>query len=248
MQRYFVKAQSFQKERVKIDGEDAHHITRVMRMETGNKVICSDGERTALCELEEVTNDRVVGKILEWLVESSELPNSVTIAQGMPKADKLDFIVQKGTELGASNFLPFVAERSVVKWPKEKTQKKVARLERIAKEAAEQSHRQKIPVIEGPISFYQLVEQSSGYDIRIVAYEEEAKKKSSLLANVLSETKPGQSILLVIGPEGGLSEKEIHLLRENNFHICGLGPRILRTETASLYLLSTISYETELMR
>ncbi|PWA12483.1 16S rRNA (uracil(1498)-N(3))-methyltransferase [Pueribacillus theae] len=247
MQRYFVQA--FDGDTVTLAGNDARHISRVMRMAAGDSIICSDGSRTARCKLQEITNEKVSANIVEWMHESQELPVSVTIAQGLPKADKLDYIVQKGTELGAAGFLPFAAERSIVKWTKEKSEKRVARLEKIAKEAAEQSHRQTIPSIYPPVTFDDLLQKGEQYQLKIVAYEEEAKnKEDNDLPNVLKTISHGQSILFVVGPEGGFSKEEIEQLKEHHFHICGLGPRILRTETASLYFLAVVSYETELMR
>lgn len=249
VQRYFVNSAAFQDGFVHLTGDDAHHISRVMRMTVGDEIICANGKQTALCKLEKITTDSVVAKIVDWIEECSEFPHNVTIAQGMPKGDKLELIVQKGTELGAMHFLPFVSSRSIVKWTSEKAMKKVTRLEKISKEAAEQAHRQIVPTISTPIPFDSLLELSGNYQLKIVAYEEEARNnKKGELPRLLQSLKAEQSILFAVGPEGGFTANEIMKLRENDFHVCGLGPRILRTETASLYFLSALSYETELKR
>ncbi|MGC4375978.1 16S rRNA (uracil(1498)-N(3))-methyltransferase [Fictibacillus sp. Mic-4] len=249
MQRYFVKPEQKSDTFVTIAGDDANHIEKVMRMSIGDKIICSDGKSPAvLCEIANINREVVNARILSEIEQISELPISVTIAQGLPKGDKLDFIVQKGTELGASSFLPFSSTRCIVKWDEKKGEKKTARLQKIAKEAAEQSHRSFIPDVLLPVSFQQLLKDAQRYDIKIVAYEEEAKTgETRQLHKTLNAAKKGQSLLCVIGPEGGLTDNEVQALRESGFIACGLGPRILRTETASLYLLSALSYHFELM-
>ncbi|MFC3882976.1 16S rRNA (uracil(1498)-N(3))-methyltransferase [Bacillus songklensis] len=250
MQRYFVKNEQLNDNKVTIDSEDARHITRVMRMSEGDKVICCNEKgQSALCEIEDISGDEVNLRVVEWLDEAKELPVAVTIANGLPKGDKLELVIQKGTELGASAFIPFMAARSIVKWDSKKGAKKVERWSKIAKEAAEQAHRTKVPEVLEPASLRELVQKSEAYDYKIVAYEEEAKLgEKSNLASVLSNIKQDQSLLVVIGPEGGLSDNEVQSFKENGFVICGFGPRILRTETAPLYVLAAVSYHTELMR
>jgi 16S rRNA (uracil1498-N3)-methyltransferase len=181
------------------------------------------------------------------LEETKELPIQVAIASGLPKGDKLELIIQKATELGAHKFVPFNAARSIVKWDDKKGDKKLERWKKIAKEAAEQSHRSIVPTITKPFSFESLIQDSKNFDYKIVAYEEEAKAgEKSHFASLLSKMETGQSLLVVFGPEGGLTEKEVQKLMDNGFLACGLGPRILRTETAPFYVLSAISYHFEL--
>src|SRR5699024_3502911 len=248
MQRYFVLEQSLEDNIITIQGEDAHHIYKVMRMKTGDTITCcfQDG-RSAVCTLINSMNDTIQAQVTNWLQEVNELPVFVTIASGLPKGDKLEYIVQKGTELGAATFLPFVASRSIVKWDDKKGKKKVERLRKIAKEAAEQSYRNQIPTVYEPVSFRTLVEKSQEYDVCIVAYEEDAKNHiHKELKEILLSLEPSNQVLVVFGPEGGLSKEEIMILVEKGFSRCSLGPRILRTETAPLYVLSTISYQFEL--
>lgn len=248
MQRYFIDSDRFQKQHVYLDGDEVHHITNVMRMTVGDQIIIVSDNRSALCQIEEIADKSVTASIIQWLDECSELPNHVTIAQGMPKGDKLELIVQKGTELGAAAFLPFYSSRSIVKWAEDKAKKKVTRLSKIAKEAAEQSHRQSIPTVATPVSFDILCTQSKNFDLKIVAYEEANQAEKHTLPELIHKLKKDQSILFVVGPEGGFTNEEIEQLKNHDFHVCGLGPRILRTETAALYFLSVLSYETELMR
>jgi 16S rRNA (uracil1498-N3)-methyltransferase len=248
MQRYFVPNSQFNENGITIIGEDAHHIVRVMRMNTGNRIFCCNEEgKTSISEITNITNDEVHLRVVEWLEETKELPIQVAIASGLPKGDKLELIIQKATELGAHKFVPFNAARSIVKWDDKKGDKKLERWKKIAKEAAEQSHRSIVPTITKPFSFESLIQDSKNFDYKIVAYEEEAKAgEKSHFASLLSKMETGQSLLVVFGPEGGLTEKEVQKLMDNGFLACGLGPRILRTETAPFYVLSAISYHFEL--
>ena len=249
VQRYFVKNRA-KGNRFLINSDDRHHILKVMRMHIGDQLMCVDPQgKTAVCEIAEITDEQVVADVVQWKEENSELPISITIASGLPKGDKLEWIIQKGTELGAHKFMPFSAARSVVKWDEKKAAKKIERWQKIAKEAAEQSHRAMLPEVSNLVSFKNLLAESKNFDYKLVAYEEESRSgETSIFSSTLTKMENGQSLLLVFGPEGGLTEEEVRLLKENGFSICGLGPRILRTETAPLYSLAAISYHFELMR
>jgi 16S rRNA (uracil1498-N3)-methyltransferase len=251
LQRYFIAEEKSNLEsNVQIIGDDVHHISRVLRMQPGFKVICctKDGYE-ALCEIAEITNDYVNCFILEWMTVNRELPVNISIASGLPKGDKLEWIIQKGTELGASSFIPFNAARSIVKLESKKVGKKLDRWQKIAKEASEQSYRNKVPNVLEPVQFNELLKQAISYDVKIVAYEESAKQgEKQNLAKAFESLKEGESVLAVFGPEGGLTEQEVAKLEEHGFLICSFGPRILRTETAPLYLLSAVSYYLELSR
>ncbi|WP_369902573.1 16S rRNA (uracil(1498)-N(3))-methyltransferase [Bacillus manliponensis] len=249
MQRYFVEEQYVNEDSIRIVGDDVHHIARVMRMAAGDEIYCCINGETAVCTIAEITSDFVNTTIVKWVEMSNELPVLVTIASGLPKGDKLELILQKGTELGASAFLPFQASRSIVKWDAKKADKKVERFRKIVKEAAEQSHRSEVPTVHAPVTFKQLLTMSKEYDVCLVAYEEEAKQgEASNFAKALTKLEHGQKVLIVFGPEGGLATEEVRALCEHTFVPCSLGPRILRTETAPLYALSAASYHFELMR
>ena len=249
MQRYFVK-QRANDDRFFIDEEDRHHIVKVMRMQIGDQIICVDPEgKQAVCRLAEITDESVVADVVQWKDEVTELPISITIASGLPKGDKLEWIIQKGTELGAHQFLPFAAKRSVVKWDEKKAAKKIERWQKIAKEAAEQSHRAFMPEIVSPMSFKELLTKSKDFNYKLAAFEDESRNgETSVFSSTLKKINKGESLLLVFGPEGGLANEEVQLLKEHGFGLCGLGPRILRTETAPLYALAAISYHFELLR
>jgi len=253
MQRYFVSHESINENLVTIVGDDAYHIYKVMRMMPSDGIIVCDPEQKGYrCQIIEIDEQKrvVIAQIVEKLVADTELPVHVTIVQGLVKGDRLDWIVQKGTELGAGCFIPYMAERSVVKWEgTSKIERKRQRLEKIAKEAAEQSHRVAIPAVQEPATLQNILEHSQFFDCCLVAYEEEAKQgHQSGLPRLLSSMPQGATLMAVIGPEGGLSEAEIAAFSQHGFVSCGLGRRILRAETASLYLLSTLSFYYELFK
>ncbi|MGY0692874.1 16S rRNA (uracil(1498)-N(3))-methyltransferase [Virgibacillus sp. FSP13] len=247
MQRYFIPATNWQSDKVFISGDDVHHVTRVMRYKEGSKIICNNPDgNAAICVIDKLEHDYVQATIMERLNEITELPVNVTIAQGLAKGDKFDLVLQKGTELGAEAFIPFQAERSVVVWDKKKTEKKLQRFEKIVKEASEQSHRNKVPEIREIMNIDVLIRESSNYDVLLFAYEEEAKTAEyQSFAAAVSSLKEQQNILVCVGPEGGFSLSEVDKLKENGFSPVRLGPRILRTETAPLYVLASISYHFE---
>ncbi|QMT18772.1 16S rRNA (uracil(1498)-N(3))-methyltransferase [Planococcus maritimus] len=245
MQRYFLEETESGKDDLAITGDDAKHIAKVMRQSVGDQLIAVVSGTVHLAEITEIAADVHI-KLIRELEDRSELPKKVTIACGLPKGDKLELITQKATELGMSSLLPYSAERSIVKWDGAKSAKKTERLRKIAKEAAEQSHRSRIPAIQSVHTFKELVNAVKNYDAVIVAYEEEAKKDGgSRFAEILESLYDKDSILLVFGPEGGISEAEAAELKEAGAQFAALGPRILRTETAPLYALSAISYEFE---
>ncbi|MBM7597919.1 16S rRNA (uracil1498-N3)-methyltransferase [Virgibacillus halotolerans] len=247
MQRYFVPTANWQAHEVVITGDDIHHITRVMRYKIGDRIICNhpDGQ-AAVCTITEIEAEAIQSRVVEWLEESTELPVLVTIAQGLPKGDKLDLILQKGTELGAHAFIPFQAERSVVVWDNKKIDKKMLRFGKIVKEASEQSHRNRIPEIKQPMNLSSLIEESQHFDVKLFAYEEEAKTADhESFGTVIQKVNDKQHVLVCIGPEGGFSTQEAEKLREAGFYSVRLGPRILRTETAAMYVLASISYHFE---
>ncbi|WP_066194164.1 MULTISPECIES: 16S rRNA (uracil(1498)-N(3))-methyltransferase [Gracilibacillus] len=250
MQRYFIEANNWQEQTLIVDGEDFHHIVHVMRMKPGESFIASQNNgQAAVCEVMSITDETIEARVKEWLNETVELPVSVTIAQGIPKGDKWETILQKGTELGASSFIPFQADRSVAKWDQKKVVKKLDRWRKIVKEASEQSHRNVIPSVDEVISVQQLIDRRSMYDCCLFAYEEETRTSNSQTFDYyLSKLKQAENVLLCIGPEGGFSQAEAEALKQSGFSAVRLGPRILRTETASLYALSCISYKFEEMQ
>ncbi|MFG6121111.1 MULTISPECIES: 16S rRNA (uracil(1498)-N(3))-methyltransferase [Thalassobacillus] len=250
MQRYFVGEDGWTEQVVTITGEDVHHIVRVMRMQPDDEIICINPSGfAASCRITSTDKEAVQCNIIKWLDEQVELPVEVTIVQALGKGDKLETVVQKGTELGASQFIPYQAERSVVKWDKKKVDKKISRLEKIAKEASEQCQRTIIPSIHSVHQLDELIQLGEQYKWKLFAFENEAKQDEyQSLANLVNKMSAGDRVIAVIGPEGGFSQSEAAKLTEAGFHPVRLGPRILRMETAPLYLLASISYHLEELR
>ncbi|OLN23405.1 16S rRNA (uracil(1498)-N(3))-methyltransferase [Domibacillus antri] len=249
MQRYFLPDRPVDN-KITIEGDDFHHISRVMRMEAGSHIytVFPDGQ-TAVAVITAIHAASADAEIEEWVEKSVELPVDVVISCGLVKGDKFDYIIQKGTELGAAGFVPFEASRSIVKWDQKKGAKKTERWQKIAKEAAEQSHRSQIPAVSEPVSITRVIESGKDFDVKLFAYEETAKTGDmSAFYEALSGLSAGKRIMVVTGPEGGFSDKEAEQLTAGGFTACALGPRILRAETAPLYVLSAVSFYTELMR
>ncbi len=242
MQRYFVNPNSIVNNQVYIDNSDFHHITKVMRMNIGTNVIVCDGNRSYKCVISQIASNNVILDIVEVLNEQKELPVKVTIAQGIVRREKMEEVIDKITQLGASYYLPVNMERCNVKFNDEKLDRKMERMNKIAKEASEQSHRTTLLEVLKPCGFKEMLDLSKNYDLCLYAYEitsEDKKIKEVLRGNKYN------NILIIIGPEGGISDKEVNLMKENNFIPVSLGPRILRTEVAPTYAMVAISYELE---
>lgn len=248
MQRYFIEETVTVGQSLQLTGETAHHMLKVMRMQVGDQIeIVTPEEFAFIAQLQaaDATQKQATVTIESALETDVELPIETTIVCGLSKGDKTDWIVQKGTQLGAHRFIFCNSQFSVARWDAKKQVKKLARLQKIAQEAAEQAHRTHVPVIEWRASLTAIAEESA--DIKLVAYEESAKAgEHGQLVQSLQAAQPGQSLICVFGPEGGIAPKEIEALQTAGFLLAGLGPRILRAETAPLYLLSAISYVTEL--
>jgi 16S rRNA (uracil1498-N3)-methyltransferase len=245
MQRYFIE-EPLVDEMAVISGDDAKHIQKVMRMQEGQSIIIVSEGKAYEATIERFEGQDVRVRKSSDALRSNELPIQVTICCGLPKGEKLDLITQKATELGMHELVLFEAERSIVKWDAQKGSKKQQRLQKIAKEAAEQSHRNVVPTIQDIVTFKQLLQMIEKYDVCFVADEEDAKlEKRTRFAEMLSKMNGQHSVCVVFGPEGGLSRTEIQALMDRGFQSISLGPRILRAETAPLYVLSAISYEFE---
>ncbi|MET3682459.1 16S rRNA (uracil1498-N3)-methyltransferase [Alkalibacillus flavidus] len=252
MQRYFIPNDNwiYDNQSVLIEGDDFHHIVNVMRMVSGDAIIgCNENEQSYQLILDQIdeSQKQLYATIDYELNEDTELPVHISVAQGLPKGDKLDTIVQKGTELGMRSFIPLQMDRSIVKWDRKKQPKKIDRLKKIAKEASEQSHRLMIPHIHSLQSLDDVIDFNH-FDKIIVASEYEAKgshQPARLLDDLMQLIKGQHRVLIIIGPEGGISPHELAKCEDAGVLPARLGKRILRTETASLYLLSVISYSLE---
>ena len=242
MQRYFVNLENVFENKIIISDSDYHHITKVMRMKEGDSVICCDGTKSYKCVISHISTSDVILEIVEVLNEKKELPIKVTIAHGITRREKMEEVIDKITQLGASFYLPVNMERCNVKFNDEKLDRKMERMNKIAKEASEQSHRTSLLEVLKPVTFKEMMNLKEQYDLRLYAYEITSKDKP--LKQVLKENKY-KNIIILFGPEGGISNKEVDILNKNNFLPVSLGPRILRTEVAPTYAMAAISYELE---
>lgn len=239
MHRFFIP-QLYAAEMI-IKDVDAKHISKVLRMQPGDKIqIVSDDGVTAIAEIVSLQADNVVVKCLEKLAESHEPSVKITLAQGLAKGEKMDFIIQKAVEMGASSIVPVAMEHSVVRLEGAKADKKVERWQKIAEAAAKQSKRDIIPQVQTVQTMQQMLDNND-LQHKIIAYECEDRLG---LKTALQSCDNLQELLLIIGPEGGISEFELELARKNGAVPVSLGKRILRAETAGVVALSAILYET----
>ncbi len=239
MHRFFIP--QLYNEEMSITGVDAKHIGKVLRMQPGDKLqIVSDDGVSALAEVTAISETTVTVRCLEVLAESHEPAVKITLAQGLAKGEKMDFIIQKAVELGAYSIVPVAMEHSVVRLDGAKADKKVERWQKIAEAAAKQSKRDIIPQVQAVQSVSQML-ANNNCKTKIIAYECEDRMS---LKTALREAGQLDDLLLIIGPEGGISEGELSKAREAGAIPVSLGRRILRAETAGLVAMSAIFYET----
>ena len=242
MHRFFVP--QLYNEEMYIEGVDARHISKVLRMQPGDKLqIVSDDGVSAMAEITAIASERVSVRCLEKLAESHEPRVRLVLAQGLAKGEKMDFIIQKAVEMGAYSVIPVAMEHSVVRLDGAKAAKKVERWQKIAESAAKQSKRDIIPQVQPVQSMAEML-ASGDCETKIIAYE--CEDRLSLKAALKAAEAAGgiKELLLIIGPEGGISEGELELARQAGAVPVSLGRRILRAETAGLVAISAIFYET----
>lgn len=243
---FYVEKNQINDKNITVIGDDVNHIKNVLRHRIGDKIdICDNEGSRYFTEVESFFDDRIILHILGKTSVTTEMKTCVTLYQGLPKADKLDLIVQKCTELGVAEIVPVITDRVIVKINDSNRVNKVERWKKIASEAAKQSGRQKIPVVQDIQKLENVVENLSKYDIVIVPYENEYEH--TLKTELRALNGNNQNIAVVIGPEGGFSDKDIEVLvRNSNVRLVSLGKRILRTETAGIATVAMIMYEYEL--
>ena len=245
MYQFFVEPSGIQGTRVVITGNDVNHIKNVLRMQQGEEIAVSNGEdgKEYRCGIEELKEDEIICTLRFVKEDGVELPSKIYLFQGLPKADKMELIVQKAVELGVYEIIPVATKRAVVKLDEKKAKSKIARWQTISEAAAKQSKRRIVPEIHGVMSFKEAVNYAKEMSVKFVPYElAEGMEKTREL---ISGLKPGQDIAIFIGPEGGFEESEISLALENGIEPITLGKRILRTETAGFTVLSWIMYQLE---
>lgn len=237
---FFIPGEHLNSKKVVLAGETGHHASRVLRLKIGEEITLADGRGACFKgRVTAVRRGEVEAEILE-ILPSSEPPLSVTLLQGIPKGDKMELIIEKCTELGVKKIVALLTERVILCLDGKAAARKRERWQKVAMAAAQQSRRTCIPSVEGPVELGPALARLPAETLLLVLWEEE---RNLGLKEVLSEMKPCAHVALLVGPEGGLSRAEVDLARRAGGLAVGLGPRILRTETAGLAGLAALMYE-----
>ena len=251
MPRFFVRRDQINNGAVTILGDDAHHISRSLRMAVGESITVCDMQKYEYeCILTDFLPDRVIARIVSDKKCDTEPPFEAHLYQALPKGDKLDTVIQKAVECGVSSITTFMSERCIAK-EKGDEENKIRRRNKISLEAAKQSGRGLVPEVKATVSFTDMLEEAGRADIKLFCYEGDGTVSmhsflSSEKARLISSGVENPSISIIVGSEGGFSLAEVERARAAGFIPVGLGKRILRTETAPLFVLSCLCYEFEL--
>lgn len=244
MHHFFVNNQQVKESYIIIEGTDVNHIKNVLRMKIGEKLLISNGmNMDYLCELTKVTSEEVIATIVSVDEDGGELPSKVYLFQGLPKADKMELIIQKAVELGVYEIIPVSMKHSIVKLDEKKQVNKVNRWQAIAESAAKQSKRSIVPNVKHVMSFQEALDYAKNFEYNLIPYEHADQMQET--KKIIGSLKAKTSIGVFIGPEGGFDEMEIKNARKCNMRTITLGKRILRTETAGLTALSVIMFQLE---
>ena len=247
MGKFFVKTNQIEENKINILNDDVNHIKNVLRLNVLDNIeICNkDTGENYNCKISNILNNRIECNIINKIDSTTEGNVKIDVYQGLPKFDKMELIIQKGTELGVTNFIPVKFNRCIVKIDKKDENKKIDRWQKIAEVASKQSGRDFVPNVKKVIGINEICDIINKYDIVFLAYELE---NNNFIKNELSKlngTKEQYNIAIIIGPEGGLEEREVKILETSGAKVVSLGKRILRTETASMQMVSIIMYELE---
>ena len=244
MQHFFVSPEQVREEKIYVEGSDVNHMKNVLRMKTGEELTIGDGDGWLyVCVVESYEEDMAVLRILEKKKDESELPSKIYLFQGLPKSDKMEWIIQKAVELGVHQVIPVATKRAVVRLEGKKEVNKQRRWQAISESAAKQSKRMYVPEVSHVMSFKEALAYAKNLDVILLPYER-AKGMQETKA-IINSIKPGQSIGIFIGPEGGFDEKEVEQSMDEGAKAITLGKRILRTETAGLTVLSVLMFALE---
>ena len=240
MHHFFVAPSDVEQDRVFIKGSDARHIAKVLRLIKGDKITVSDGAKNLYkVELANVALNVVECRIIESISIETQPYFKLTLMQCLPKSSKMELVIQKGTELGVSCFVPLMCKRTIVKLDEKSIKTKLRRWKKIAYEAAKQSRRLTVPEVLEPVSLREAIEKIDEKALILMPWEGE---QAVLLKDVLSEYEKLNRAYVIIGPEGGFETEEVELAKKHNAKIVSLGKRIMRTETAGLYVASVLVY------
>lgn len=244
MYRFFVESEQIKEDKVQIIGSDVNHIRNVLRMRVGEEITISDGQETEYyCIIEQLEEKQITAKIERMEKSARELPVRITLFQGIPKADKLELIIQKAVELGVAEIVPVAMKRSIAKIEPKKAEKKIERFQAIALSAAKQAKRSLIPKVLPPMNWKEAAAYGKTMSKCLVPYED--ARGIEYTRKVMQGLHDIKSLGIFIGPEGGFDDDEIEQAKEAGFEIITLGSRILRTETAGMTLLSILMFELE---
>lgn len=244
MYHFFAEHENIHEDYIDITGSDVNHIKNVLRFKVGDELLISSGDNYDYsCKISEMNEDYIRADIFAVDEKGKELPSKIYLFQGLPKADKMELIIQKAVELGIYEIIPVSMKRCVVKLDDKKAKSKIERWNAISLSAAKQSKRSVVPEITGVLSFKEAVKKASELDKIILPYE--CAEGMSKTKEVINNIKPGESIGIFIGPEGGFDASELDQALEIGSEIITLGKRILRTETAGMMLLSVLMYNLE---
>lgn len=244
MYNFFVNENQKLNDKYVISGTDFNHIKNVLRMNVGDTFLVSDNGVSNLCEIEDFSDDCVIAKIVEENYNDTSLPISIYLFQGLPKGDKMEWIIQKTVELGVDCVIPVEMSRCVVKLDDKKKKSKVSRWQSISESAAKQSKCNRIPEIYDVLTYKQALAKAKDLDLLLVPYE--SKNGMADTKEALAQIKSGMNVGILIGPEGGFDEKEIEQAFEIGGKVISLGKRILRTETAAITSVSMCMLHAEM--
>ncbi|MDE6608332.1 MAG: 16S rRNA (uracil(1498)-N(3))-methyltransferase [Lachnospiraceae bacterium] len=245
MYQFFVAPEQINGKDIRITGSDVNHIKNVLRMKAGEEIAVSNGidGKEYRCEILAVGEEEICCTLRFIKEEGLELPSKIYLFQGLPKADKMELIIQKAVELGVYEIIPVAMRRSVVKLDEKKAKSKLSRWQSISEAAAKQSKRKVIPAVKEVMTFKEAAFYAEQMDVKLLPYElaEGMQHTKELIGGL----KPGQSVAVFIGPEGGFDEEEIKTASESGIQPITMGKRILRTETAGFTILAWLMYHLE---
>ena len=245
MYQFFVEPSQIQDKRIVITGNDVNHIKNVLRMKIGEEIAVSNGidGREYRCGIEELGEDQIVCTLRFIKEDGVELASRIYLFQGLPKADKMELIIQKAVELGVHEVIPMATKRCVVKLDEKKAASKINRWQGIAEAAAKQSKRGVIPQVHTVMNMKDAVAYAREMEVKLIPYE--LAEDMAHTKQLIEQVKPGQRVAIFIGPEGGFEEAEVQMALEAGIEPITLGRRILRTETAGFTVLSWLMYHLE---
>lgn len=244
MHRFFVERSQVEADQVWITGGDVNHIKNVLRIRTGEEIqVCDGSNQVRLCRIAEIGSDIIKAEILSVEESFAELPAQIYLFQGIPKGDKMEWIIQKAVELGVSAIVPMRTNRVVVKLDQKKEEGKLKRWNLIAESAAKQSGRTVIPEVLPVMEFSDVCQYVREFECKMIPYECAVGMEPT--RTLIKGIQPGNRVGILIGPEGGFEKDEVEMAMQSGIEAVSLGKRILRTETAGMVVLSVMMFYLE---